>query len=139
MIDELEKIDLLRTRAGLSYKEAKEVLEANGGDIVQALIDLEEKSHKWGKELSGRGKEIWDQFKKAIQKSREAKIKIKQGERTVFEFPASLGVLGILGALASSELALLGMFGSIIGLARKYTLEIEHFPKEEEGQKIKGD
>ena len=38
----LEQIDLLRKRANVSYKEAKEALEKYNGNIVEALSYLEE-------------------------------------------------------------------------------------------------
>jgi len=38
----LEKIDLLKERANVGYKEAKEALEQCEGDLVEALIWLEE-------------------------------------------------------------------------------------------------
>lgn len=38
----LEKIDLLKERANVGYKEAKEALEQCDGDLVEALIWLEE-------------------------------------------------------------------------------------------------
>ena len=38
----LEKIDEIRERTGLNYKEAKDLLEEAEGDVVQALIILEE-------------------------------------------------------------------------------------------------
>jgi hypothetical protein len=37
----LEQIDLIRQRTGAGYKEAREVLEAAGGRIVDALVLLE--------------------------------------------------------------------------------------------------
>ncbi len=48
----LDKIDLLKERANVSYREAKEALEANDGDLVEALIYLEEKE-----QLKASGKE----------------------------------------------------------------------------------
>ncbi|MEI6285090.1 MAG: DUF4342 domain-containing protein [Bacillota bacterium] len=38
----LEKLDLIRERTGLSYKEAKDLLEKHNGDILEVLISWEE-------------------------------------------------------------------------------------------------
>jgi len=122
---ELEKIDILRARLGVGYKEAKEALDAAGGDVVQALINLEAKERDPGGHFRARGVDILGQIKGLLQKGQEYRIKIKQGERTVVEIPASLGALGILGALASSEIAVLGAIASVAGMANKYTLEVE--------------
>ena len=38
----LEKIELVKDRTGVSYKEAKEALEEADGSVVDAIIDIEE-------------------------------------------------------------------------------------------------
>ncbi len=124
MTSELEKIDLIRTRLNVGYKEAREALEAAGGDVVQALIDLEEKKNTGGR-FQAKGQEIVEQIKELVNKGQEYKIKVKQGEKTVFEVPASVGALGLLGVLASSEIALIGALGTATAMAKKYTLEFE--------------
>ena len=40
----LEQIDILRKRANVSYKEAKDALEKNNGNMVEALTYLEEQN-----------------------------------------------------------------------------------------------
>ena len=37
----LEKIELVRDRTGVSYKDAKDALEAAGGSVVDAIIAIE--------------------------------------------------------------------------------------------------
>ena len=125
MTSELEKIDLIRTRLNIGYKEAKEALDAAGGDVVQALINLEEKGKNTGARFQAKGQEVVDQIKELVSKGQDYRIKVKQGERTVFEVPASIGALGLLGVLASSEIALLGALGTATAMAKKYTLEFE--------------
>lgn len=125
---ELEKIDLIRERLGVSYREAREAreaLESTGGDVMQALIFLEEKGDNWSERLQEQGREVFGQLKGLIQKGQEYRIKVKQGDRVVFEVPASLGVLGIAGILASSELAVLGALGTVAAMVKNYTLEVE--------------
>ena len=41
-MDNIEKLDLIRERFNVSYKKAKEVLTETNGDVVEALIKLEE-------------------------------------------------------------------------------------------------
>ena len=38
----LEKIELVKDRTGVSYKEAKEALEDADGSVVDAIINIEE-------------------------------------------------------------------------------------------------
>jgi len=126
MTDELEKIDLIRSRAGVSYRKAREILNEAGGDVVQALAVLEEeKKMDWDERFCGIGQEVLEQVKELLNRGKVTRVKVKQGDRTVLEFPATLGLLGILGTLASSELAVLGALGTITAMAKKYTLEIE--------------
>jgi hypothetical protein len=124
-MDELEKIDLIRSRTGVGYREAREALEAAGGDVVQALINIEERGSDFSEKVHCKGQELFGQVKGILEKGRETKIRVKQGDRTVLELPASLGALGLLGALASSELAILGALGGVAAMANKYTLEID--------------
>ncbi|BAF59079.1 MAG: DUF4342 domain-containing protein [Pelotomaculum sp.] len=125
MTGELEKIDILRARLGVSYREAKEALDEAGGDVVLALINLEEKGRRLGERIQARGQEMLGQIRGLLHKGQEYRIKVKQGDRTVFEVPAAVGALGVIGALASSEVAVLGALGTLAAMAKKYTLEIE--------------
>lgn len=132
-MDELGKIDLIRSRIGVSYREAREALEAAGGDVVQALIRMEERENSLTGKVHEYGHEFMGQVKGILEKGKETRIRIKQGDRTVFELPASLGAVGILGLLARSELAILGALGSVAAMANKYTLEIDRGTNVEEG------
>lgn len=124
-MDEIEKIDLIRSRVNVGYREAREALAAAGGDVVQALINLEEKENPFSEKIQGRGQEFMAQLKGILHKGQETRIKVKQGDRTVFEVPASLGALGLLGVLASSELAVLGALGTVAAMTKNYSLEFE--------------
>ncbi len=134
MTSELEKIDIIRTRLGVSYKEAKEALDAAGGDVVQALINLEGGGHDFGECFQTKGQEMMGQFKGLLERGRDYRIKVKKGDKTVLDFPASVGALGVIGALASSEIAILGALGTVAAMAKKYTLEFER-PEEPVGEK----
>ncbi len=135
MDNELEKIDAIRERTGVTYREAKRALEAAGGDVVQALINLEEGAGSGGDENSFTGHknvfghELMDNIKEILQRGQTTRIRVKQGDRTVFEVPASVGAVGLLAALASSELALLGALGSVAAMSKKYTLEFDRASK----------
>ncbi len=134
MISDLEKIDILRARLGVGYKEAREALDAAGGDVVQALINLEEGGHDLGERFQATGQQFMGQLKSFVNKGQVYRVKVKQGEKTVFEFPASLGALGLIGALASSEIAVLGAIGTVTAMAKKYTLEFERRVEPEDEQ-----
>jgi hypothetical protein len=119
--EELEKIDLLRSRAEIGYQEAKDLLDAAGGDIVQALIKLEERS---------RDKSDSARFMNWLRKSWQTKIKINRGEQTILKLPLAAGALGLVGILTRRELAFLGGLLGVIAIIKDYTLEVG-LPEEE--------
>ncbi|MEW6273960.1 MAG: DUF4342 domain-containing protein [Bacillota bacterium] len=123
-MNDLEKIDLLRARMGISYKEAKEALEEAGSDVVQALINLEEKSKKLGERIQDYRSELGEQIRELWAKGKNVRLLLKRDDKTVLQIPAVVGVLGIAGALLRSELALLATLGAVTAMARQYSLEI---------------
>jgi hypothetical protein len=135
-VDELAKIDLLRERTGVRYKEAKEALDRVGGDVVQALILIEEERINLDKDLQKKGQKIMSEVKAIIKKGNVNKIKLKKEDRTIFEFPVNIGVLGIAGAAVSSTFALVAALGTVVALANNYTLEIERPGGEVETKEI---
>lgn len=125
MLSELDKIDAIRARTGVSFREAKKFLDDAGGDVVQALMNMEEKEGPFTERLQSGGQDVINHLKAALKRGQKTKIKVKQGDRIVFEIPATAGAVGLLAALASSELAVLGALGAVTAMAKKYTLEFE--------------
>lgn len=131
---ELEKIDLIRTRTGVSFREAKIALDEANGEVIQALInleeglegDLKEDNGEFCSKVYGKSEEMLGWGKQLIDRGMNTKIKVKQDEKTIFEVPAAVGVLGVLAALAKKELALIGLLGGVVAVAKNYTLEVCH-------------
>jgi hypothetical protein len=119
----LEKIDVLRARLGVSYREAREALEAAGGDVVEALVLLEERRRRT------RAVELAEGLRELLRRACRTRLRIKKGEQTVLEVPGLWGALAGLGMLASSELALLGAAATVVGMANRYTLELAREPE----------
>lgn len=124
-MQELEKIDVIRERLGVSYKAAKEALEKANGDVVQALVSLEERDTNWEDRLQAGKSKVAAQLKEILHKGNVTRIRIKKDGETVFEFPATVGALGLLGVMASSQLAVLAGLGGVAGMMNQYTLEVE--------------
>lgn len=112
---QLEKVDLIRERMDVSYKEAKDALDHAGGDVVAALIMLEKEE---GEES------FFGNWKTVLAKGAATKVRLKKGDDALFEVPASVGVIGLLGMLVSGELAVLGAVGTVTALLNDCTLEI---------------
>lgn len=125
MTSELEKIDMLRARTGITYVEAKDVLDAVDGDLVQALIELEEGSRHITEKIQGRSKELMGQLQCCLRRSHRTKIKLTKDDKTVFELPATFGIAALVGAITNNELAVIGAVGAVIALANDYRIEID--------------
>ncbi|KUK36856.1 MAG: hypothetical protein PWP44_545 [Thermacetogenium sp.] len=114
----LEKVDIIRERMDVSYKEAKEALERAGGDVVSALVMLEEEKEKQ------RAGKLVGRLKAVCARSATTRLRLKRGDRTLLEIPASAGVLGLVGMLVSGELAVLGAVGTVTALLNGCSLEV---------------
>ena len=80
----LEKIELVKDRTGVGYKEAKEALEKTEGNVVDAIILIEENIDEAGKSKMGaQGADMIEAIKEAIRKGNVSKITIRSEERRV--------------------------------------------------------
>lgn len=125
MTDELYKIDIIRERLGVSYKEAQEALNQAGGDVVAAIVNLESQERSFGEDFEERKEKVVNQIQSIIKKGNVSKIKVKKGSKVVAEIPVAVGVLGVVGMVASPLFAVLAGLGSIAAMFNDYTLEIE--------------
>lgn len=123
--EHLQKIDIIRERTGAGYKEAQAALDKTGGDVVAALIFLEEERPAWTGMFHDKSEELLACLKGFYEKSTATKLSFKKDDRTLFEVPASAGMLGLVGMLMSGELAVMGAIGTVVALLNKCTLEIE--------------
>lgn len=117
----LENIDLIRERTGISYREAKEALERNNGNIIDTLIELEDKnksSSKWTEEFSVRSAEVVDKVKELIREGNVNKIRIKHEGRVLAEIPVALGAIG---AVVLPQLAAVGV---LVAVFKRCTIEV---------------
>lgn len=115
----LEKVDIVRERTGVSYKEAKDALENHNGDIVEAIISIEEKvGHTWVDSMSSAGNEIVENLKYIIQKGNVSRIVLKRDGEVLLNVPVTAGAIGVILAPVAS---LLGVSAAI---ATKTTIEI---------------
>ena len=88
----LEKIDLLRKRADVSYKEAKEALEKTEGDVVEALAYLEE-TDKIKPEGDSSTTSFWKKLKKIYVKANDVRFVISKDGATVLNIGIPLALL----------------------------------------------
>ena len=93
----LEKVDQLRDRAGVSFSEAVAALEKADGDVVKALLFLEEQ----GESLTGaystgnsssQENEKSSRVSQFVGKTKKMNIKICKGKRNLVEVPFLLAL-----------------------------------------------
>jgi len=129
----LEKIDIVRERIGVSYREAKEILERNNGNVIEALVDAENKTqNNWTEEFSVRSNEVMDKVKELIHEGNVNRIRIKNDGRTLVEIPVALGAIG---AVVLPQLAALGV---LVAVFKRCTIEVVR-TGEEDTEKSKDD
>lgn len=106
----LEKIELVKDRTGVSYKEAKEVLEANDGSVVDAIIAIEE-SFDDNPGRSGEGSRIIENLKGLVKKGNVSRIVVKKDDEVILNIPVNIGIIGAVIAPVASVIAVAATFG----------------------------
>ena len=108
----LEKIELVKDRTGVSYKEAKEALEAAGGSVVDAIISIEETIDAKGKgKFTDGTAAVIDKLKEIVRKGNVSKILIKKNDDIVLNLPLNVGIVGAViapFAMVAGVIAALG-------------------------------
>ena len=95
----LEKIELVKDRTGVSYKEAKDALEAAEGSVVDAIIAIEETvDEKPAKKVNEAANETVDKIKEVVKKGNISKITIKKDDEILLTLPLNAGIVGALVA-----------------------------------------
>jgi hypothetical protein len=113
----LEKIELVKDRTGVSYKEAKDALEKTEGNVVEAIIMIEDGINGEG-ETRSKTTELVDQVKEVVRKGNVSKICIKKGDDVVLNLPVTIGILGtVIFPWAA-------LVGAVAALGTKCSIEI---------------
>ncbi len=90
----LEKIELVKDRTGVSYKEAKAALEQAEGNVVDAIIYIEETIDTKNKFKFGNEKDVLEKLKEFVKKGNVSKIIFKKDDETILNIPVNAGVIG---------------------------------------------
>ncbi len=120
----LEKIDIIRERTGVTYTEAKEALEVCNGNVVDALIYIEEKDkskYNIKEEIYTSKEEFIKWLKDIIKKGNVNRIIIKKDTKVVTDIPVNAGLAAGIVALYVPFLAIIGVLTAVF---TKLTIEI---------------
>ncbi len=105
----IDKIDSVVARTGSSYKDAKLALEKAGGDVIEAIILLEDEN----KESIGKEKldEIINEIKKLVKKGNVTKVVVRRKGKVILNIPVTLAALA---SVLYIKIALLGLGLAVI-------------------------
>ena len=91
----LEKIELVRDRTGVTYKEAKEALEAANGNVVDAIIAIEETIDCSEKNSTKAKKDaLISRMKELFEKGNVSRIVVSREDSTFLNIPLNIGIVG---------------------------------------------
>ena len=109
----LEKIELVKDRTGVSYKEAKEALEDAGGSVVDAIIGIEETiDQNEGGNVSEKGGALIAKIKELVKKGNVSKIVVKNSAGVeLVNVPLNVGIVGAVIAPWGVIAAAIASFG----------------------------
>ncbi len=109
----LEKIELVKDRTGVSYKEAKAALEKANGSVVDAIIIIEDTiDEEDRKKISSKGMQIVENIKELIRRGNVSKIIIRKDEEIVLNLPLNVGIIGTIAAPLAMIAGVLVAFGT---------------------------
>lgn len=111
MDNNLEKIDVVRSRMNTTYEEAKYALESSNWNVVDALVFLEKEEANKRQEFLSRSNEVMEKVRDLVRRGNENKIKVKQDDKVLLEIPVTAGVVG---ALVAPQLAIIGGVAALV-------------------------
>lgn len=116
----LDKIDIIRDRTGVSYKEAREALTLANGNVVDALINIEESDgRKWTESVSVKGSEVIDRLKTVVKSGNVNRIRVKKDDSVILDIPVTAG------AISAVVMPQITAIGTAAALLTKCTIEVE--------------
>lgn len=120
----MEKIDMVRERTGLSYREAKEALESYNWDVVDAIVNLEQYKRTDRKIFNIKGKDVIDKIKELIKQGNVSRITVRKEEQKIVSIPVNGGI--VLAVFFPYFVAL----GAVLMLMADYELFVEKYNEE---------
>ncbi len=115
----LEKIELVKDRTGVSYKEAKQALEESNGNVVDAIISIEDSMDVKNKsKITEQSAQIVEKLKELVKKGNVSKICIKKNGEVILNLSVNIGIIGTVIAPWAA------VAGTIAALGTKCQIEV---------------
>lgn len=118
----LEKIDQVVERTGVTYEEARNALNECQGDVIDAIIYLEQNHTGFAEKISSNINEkkgaLMDNLKDLLKKGNVTRVVVRNEEKVVLNIPIYAGVIGVMWqpyiALIAATIATLSKYDIII-------------------------
>ena len=115
----LEKIELVKDRTGVNYKEAKDALIKADGSVVDAIIMIEDEIDLAPESKAGnQASHLIDRLKQLIKKGNVSRIVVKKDEEIILNIPVNLGIVGAVWVFWPTLVA------TVVALGMKCTIEL---------------
>jgi len=102
----LEKIDTVVARTNVSFSEAKKALEERNGDVIEAIILIEERGESWTEDISHKSEDLIDKVKELVREGNVTKVVVKKDGKTILNIPVTFAAVGGLLAIKPALLGL---------------------------------
>lgn len=122
----LEKLDQIIERTNVTYGEAKKALEQSEGNVIDAIIYIEEKFNTKSKKTKKEEKnEVFQDVKSwvmdLVEKGNVARIAIKKDDKVVVDVPVNAGIAATVIAITIPPILAAALVAAV---ATKITIEI---------------
>ena len=95
----LQKIDDILKRTDTDYSTAKQALEDANGDVLEAIILIENQyKNQYNQSNTKKGEQILNQLKDILAKGNATKLTVKKNNETIINLPITAGLIGALYA-----------------------------------------
>lgn len=92
--DNLQKIDEILRRTNTDYSTAKQALDDAGGDVLEAIILIENMNKSKTGSGQNKGEQIMNQLKDILSKGNATRLTIKKNNDVIINVPITAGLIG---------------------------------------------
>ena len=107
----LEQVDQVRERTQVSYQKAKEALEQTGGDVLEAIVFIEQEKpadKKFHGNASDFGNEVIKTLKDLLNSGKVNRIVVEQKDgKVLMNIPVTVGAIGALFLTTATVIGLI--------------------------------
>lgn len=118
MDSDLDKLDEIRKRLPVSFEEAQSALSKTGGDVVSALVLLEQEGSS-GPAPAERARQLVAKVRGWVERGKSTRLLVRNSDEVVVQMPVAAG---LISAVVSPRLALIGAVATLVG---GYRLELQ--------------